>query len=86
MGWVASGHVNCEGELLRYPELSDQPFKRLAQVSYGFLAGSTFAVSAYAGTQLGVSAPHTVFILFDGVRNVHGPRHRPRLLASACSS
>ena len=66
MGRVASGHVNRERELLWCAKLGDQPFKRLAQVSHGSLAGITFAVSARTGTQLSVGAPHTVFILRHG--------------------
>src|SRR5208282_6916086 len=86
MGRVASGHVDRERELLRRAKLGDQPFKRLTQVGHGGLGGITVTVRAYARTQLRVSAPHTVFVLFHGVGNVHGPRHDPRLLGLASSS
>ena len=55
---------------LRVPRASPRPS----------LGGIAFAVSPHARTQLRVSAPDAVFVLLDGVRDVHSPGHRRRLL------
>jgi RNA polymerase sigma-70 factor (sigma-E family) len=79
MGLTASGNVHHEREFLWYAKLGDQPFQRLTQVSHRRLGGITLTVRADARTQLRVSAEHTVFVLFQGVGNVYGLRHGPRL-------
>src|SRR5512142_2147193 len=80
MGPVASGHVDCKRELLRRAELGDQALKRLAQVRDGSFAAVALTVRTHTGAQLRVSTPDTVFVLFHGVWDVHGPGHGPRLL------
>jgi hypothetical protein len=85
MGLVASGHVDGKRELLRRAELGDQAFNRLAQVRDGSLAAVALTVRSHTGAQLRVGTPDTVFVLFHGVWDVHGPRHGAQLLKSAHS-
>jgi hypothetical protein len=66
--------------LLRRGELGHQAFKRLAQVCDGSVAAVALTVGSYSGAQLRVGTPDTVFVLFHGVMDVHGPSHGPRLL------
>src|ERR1039457_2883701 len=75
---LASGNVNRK--LLRRAELSDQALKGLAQVGDSSLGCITLAVRPHTGTQLRMSTPDTVFVLFHGVGDVHGPGHGSRLL------
>jgi hypothetical protein len=86
MGLVALGHVDGNRELWRRAELGDQAFKRLAQVRDGSLAAVALTVRSHTGAQLRVGTPDTVFGLFHGVRDVHGPRHGARLLKSVPSN
>src|SRR5215467_4801732 len=57
-------------------ELGDQPDEGLAQVRDRSLTTVTFAVGADAGAPLGASTPNAVFVLFDGVGDMHRPAHR----------
>jgi hypothetical protein len=72
---VASGDVNRKGQLIGGAELSDQAGESLAQVRDRTLRGVSLAVGPNSGTELGMSAPHAVFVLRDGIWDVHGPGH-----------
>ena len=73
---MASGHVDRESQLVRDAVLCDQALEGLAQVRDRSIKGLTLAVRTHPRAQLSVSTPHAVFVLLDGVRNVHGPGHR----------
>jgi hypothetical protein len=72
---VPSGNFHHEGQLIGGAELSDQAGEGLTQVRDRTLRAVTLAVGPNARAELSMSTPHAVFVLLDGIGDVHGPGH-----------
>src|SRR5258708_1089413 len=66
-----SGNVECQGQLIRYPDLFDQQLQTRAQVGDRFLLRHPLAERSDARPELGGSAPAAVLILLDDVGHVN---------------
>ena len=70
-----SGHVECHGQLTRWPDHIEQCLKRSAQVSDSLVWRRSIANCANARPDEGSSAPDPVLILLDGVGHVDVVSH-----------
>jgi hypothetical protein len=75
-GVAASGDVNHHRQLVWNAELSDETRQGLAQVGDSSLETVTFAVCPDARAQLSVGTPDTIFVLLNGVGDMHGLCYR----------
>jgi hypothetical protein len=70
------GHVECQREFVRYPDLFDQEFKTGAQIGDRGFPRLALAERGDARTELGRCIPAAaIFILIDGVRHVNDTSH-----------
>src|SRR6266550_2451227 len=76
---AALGNVERQGQLVGSAELSDEPDEGLTQILDRSLGSIAFAVGSNPRAKLSVSAPHAVFVLLNGVGDVHRPGHRADL-------
>jgi hypothetical protein len=77
---VASGNFHHKGQLIGGAELSDQTGEGLTQVRDRTLRAVTLAIGPHARAELSMSTPHAVFVLLDGIGDMHGPGHLGWLL------
>jgi hypothetical protein len=69
-------YVDGERQFVRNAELLDQADEGFPKVGDGGLFGLPLAIRAHCRAQLGIGAPHSVFVLLNGVRHMDGPGHR----------
>ena len=70
-----SGDVECQSQLVWWPNYIKQSFKRAAEVGDRLFLRRAIANRAYAGAELGRGAPNTVLILLDDVGHVNDTSH-----------
>lgn len=70
-----SGNVECQGQLVRYPNIFYQSFQTDAQVTDRRLLRWPVPERGNAGTELRSSAPDAVLILLDDVGHMNGTSH-----------
>jgi hypothetical protein len=70
-----SGDVECQSQLVWWPNYIKQSFKRAAEVGDRLFLRRAIADRAYAGAELGRGAPNTVLILLDDVGHVNDTGH-----------
>ena len=70
-----SGDVECQSQLVWWPDYIKQSFKRAAEVGDRLFLRRAIADRAYAGAELGRGAPNTVLILLDDVGHVNDTGH-----------
>jgi hypothetical protein len=68
---AASGDVDGESQLVGNAELGDKAGEGLAQVGDSSLWAIALSIGSHARAQLSVSTPHAVFVLVDGVWDMH---------------
>ena len=73
--YYKSGHVECQREFVRYPDLFDQKFKAGAQIGDRVLLRLAFAERGDAWAQGGRATPNPVLILPDVVGHVNDTSH-----------
>jgi hypothetical protein len=70
-----SGDVECQSQLVRWPDYIEQSFKRCAQVGNRLLLRRAIADRADARAELSRGAPDAVLVLLDDVRHVNDTSH-----------
>ena len=70
-----SGDVECQSQLVWWPDYFEQSFKRAAKVGDRLFLGRTVADRADAGAELGRGAPDAVLVLLDDVGHMNGAGH-----------
>jgi hypothetical protein len=70
-----SGDVECQSQLVWWPNYIKQSFKRATEVGDGLFLRRAIADRAYARAELGRGAPNTVLILLDDVGHVNDTSH-----------
>ncbi len=70
-----SGDVECQSQLVRWPNYIEQSLKRGAQVVDRLFLGRPIADRANARTELSRGAPDAVLVLLHDVRHVNDTSH-----------
>jgi hypothetical protein len=79
-----SGYVECQSQLVGWPDHVKQSLKRFAQVSDRLFLRRAIADRADARTELGRGAPDAVLVLLNDVGHVNGTSHRIDYHTSDC--
>ena len=70
-----SGDVECQSQLVWWPDYIKQSFKRAAQVIDRLFLRRAIADSANARAELGGGTPDTVLVLLDDVGHMNDTSH-----------